>query len=217
MQRELRVPEGNFTQLLWRFFGEGSRRARIQQSDRRMLRRTSKRCQRMLRGRRAGQGDGSDGMRMRLAYPRRAVTGLTLFGGFASTVFWPLSHSLSHAWGWRATLLNFALLHQLVCIPIHWLAIPDVRPIRSNEKATAIAARSSRRSTFHVPRSQFRRSDVRVQRLIRLHDLRAGHAWLRCTCSCRVTRGISASNGFAVSSSALNRGTRGMRHRSTRT
>jgi len=73
---------------------------------------------------------------------RRAVTGFTLFGGFASTVFWPLSHSLSDAWGWRATLLSFALLHLLVCIPIHWLAIPDVHPIRSMEKATAIAARS---------------------------------------------------------------------------
>jgi len=34
---------------------------------------------------------------------RRSVTGLTLFGGFASTVFWPLSHALAEMWGWHMT------------------------------------------------------------------------------------------------------------------
>jgi predicted MFS family arabinose efflux permease len=58
---------------------------------------------------------------------RRAVTGLTLFGGFASTVFWPLSHTLSDAYGWRATLLGFALLHLLVCLPIHRFALPRMQ------------------------------------------------------------------------------------------
>jgi len=57
---------------------------------------------------------------------RRAVTGLTLFGGFASTVFWPLSHGLSNAYGWRATLLGFALLHLLICLPIHRFGLPLV-------------------------------------------------------------------------------------------
>ena len=33
---------------------------------------------------------------------RKAVTVLTLFGGFASTVFWPLSQFLLDAAGWRA-------------------------------------------------------------------------------------------------------------------
>lgn len=55
---------------------------------------------------------------------RRSVTGLTLFGGFASTVFWPLSHALAEAYGWRATLLIFAALHLLICVPIHRLALP---------------------------------------------------------------------------------------------
>src|SRR5690606_10247194 len=57
---------------------------------------------------------------------RRAVTGLTLFGGFASTVFWPLSHALAEAWGWRATLLAFAALHLLLCMPIHRVVIPAI-------------------------------------------------------------------------------------------
>jgi hypothetical protein len=55
---------------------------------------------------------------------RRAVTLLTLFGGFASTVFWPLSHLLMEAWGWRATLAIYAGLHAFVCLPIHRFFVP---------------------------------------------------------------------------------------------
>jgi predicted MFS family arabinose efflux permease len=55
---------------------------------------------------------------------RRAVTGLTLFGGFASTVFWPLAHVIATSWGWRAALLTFALLNLLVCAPIHRAVLP---------------------------------------------------------------------------------------------
>ncbi len=55
---------------------------------------------------------------------RRAVTALTLFGGFASTVFWPLSHLLMEAWGWRATLGIYAGLHAFLCLPIHRLFVP---------------------------------------------------------------------------------------------
>jgi hypothetical protein len=58
---------------------------------------------------------------------RRAVTGLSLFGGFASTVFWPLSHALATEFNWRVALLTFAALHLFVCAPIHRLAIPRFR------------------------------------------------------------------------------------------
>lgn len=54
---------------------------------------------------------------------RRAVTALTLFGGFASTVFWPLTHLLQASAGWRETLLMYAGLHLLVCLPIHYFAL----------------------------------------------------------------------------------------------
>lgn len=56
---------------------------------------------------------------------RRAVTTLTLFGGLASTVFWPLSQFLLQEWGWRAAFAAYAALHVLVCLPIHWLAVPS--------------------------------------------------------------------------------------------
>ena len=55
---------------------------------------------------------------------RGAVTALTLFGGFASTVFWPLSHLLLEAWGWRAAFGIYAGLHIFVCRPIHRAFVP---------------------------------------------------------------------------------------------
>lgn len=58
---------------------------------------------------------------------RRAVTALTLWGGFASTVFWPLSLALDERYGWRAALIAFALMHLLVCFPLHRLVVPHLR------------------------------------------------------------------------------------------
>jgi len=60
---------------------------------------------------------------------RRAVTALTLFGGFASTVFWPLSQYLLDTVGWRAAFAIYAGLHALVCLPLHLAFAPggDVR------------------------------------------------------------------------------------------
>jgi MFS family permease len=55
---------------------------------------------------------------------RRAVTMLTLFGGLASTVFWPLSKVLMDAWGWRATWGILAAMNLLICLPIHRFVIP---------------------------------------------------------------------------------------------
>jgi hypothetical protein len=58
---------------------------------------------------------------------RRAVTTLTLFGGFASTVFWPLSQVLLDTIGWRQAFACYALLHLLVCLPIHRFVVPRAR------------------------------------------------------------------------------------------
>ena len=57
-------------------------------------------------------------------YYRRSVTALTLIAGFASTVFWPLTNWLEGSIGWRATFGIFALLHLLVCLPLHWFVVP---------------------------------------------------------------------------------------------
>jgi MFS family permease len=72
---------------------------------------------------------------------RRAVTLLTLLGGFASTVFWPFALFLLQGWGWREACVVFAALHLLVGLPIHaWLVPP--RPAREAQDSRATAARS---------------------------------------------------------------------------
>lgn len=58
---------------------------------------------------------------------RRSVTILTLYGGFASTVFWPLGQTLLETWGVHVTYFVFALLHLVVCLPIHLVFLPRGR------------------------------------------------------------------------------------------
>jgi len=54
---------------------------------------------------------------------RRALTVLTLFGGLASTVFWPLTTLLIERFGWRDALLWLAAINLVICVPLHlwWL------------------------------------------------------------------------------------------------
>jgi hypothetical protein len=58
---------------------------------------------------------------------RRAISYLTLFGGLASTVFWPVSHYLALGIGWAETMLVYAALHLVVCLPIHWFLLRDAK------------------------------------------------------------------------------------------
>ena len=69
---------------------------------------------------------------------RRAVTVLTLYGGFASTVFWPVSQLLMDAWGWRATFGIYAAMNALLCLPIHLLCVPG-RAVAAGRAAPAQA------------------------------------------------------------------------------
>lgn len=59
----------------------------------------------------------------RLNY-RRALTVLTLFGGLASTVFWPLATWLIERFGWREAVLWLAAINLLVCVPLHFALLP---------------------------------------------------------------------------------------------
>jgi MFS family permease len=54
---------------------------------------------------------------------QRSITHLTLIAGFASTLFWPLTAALLTVMDWRGVYLVFALMHLLVCAPLHlWLS-----------------------------------------------------------------------------------------------
>jgi predicted MFS family arabinose efflux permease len=55
---------------------------------------------------------------------RRGITAMTLVGGFASTVFMPLTQWLITALGWRQALLVLGGLNLAVCLPLHVLFVP---------------------------------------------------------------------------------------------
>ena len=73
---------------------------------------------------------------------RRAISYLSLFGGLASTVFWPVSHYLALGIGWADTLLVYAALHIVVCLPIHWAVLGAAKGEReiTHEAAAAPAS-----------------------------------------------------------------------------
>jgi hypothetical protein len=54
---------------------------------------------------------------------RTAISYLTLFGAFASSVFWVIGHALNERVGWRQTLVVFAVVNLAVCLPLHWLGL----------------------------------------------------------------------------------------------
>jgi MFS family permease len=53
------------------------------------------------------------------ARARRAITHMTLLGGFASTLFWPLTQGILVWADWRTAYLVFAALNLFVCLPLH--------------------------------------------------------------------------------------------------
>lgn len=73
------------------------------------------------------------------AQARRAITIVTLFGGFASTAFWPLTSALLTQMSWREVYGLYAIVHLVFCLPVYLLALPGVAP--ADEPATGAAAR----------------------------------------------------------------------------
>jgi MFS family permease len=89
---------------------------------------------------------------------RRAISYLTLFGAFASSVFWVVGHALEAQVGWRQTLVLFAAINLAVCLPLHWFGLarreraahgpgpaaaadasPDGPPLEGRARSVAIA------------------------------------------------------------------------------
>ncbi len=79
--------------------------------------------------------------RMYGAGARGPITNLTLFGGFASTVCWPLSAFMIDHVGWRTACLVYAGLHVAVALPLQMAVVgaaPAPEPAR--EQAASAAA-----------------------------------------------------------------------------
>jgi MFS family permease len=69
---------------------------------------------------------------------RSAITGITLFAGFASTVGWPVTALLNEAWGWREACLFWAALNLVLGLPLNRLVLLAlVVPARSTDAAPA--------------------------------------------------------------------------------
>jgi MFS family permease len=55
---------------------------------------------------------------------RGAITHVTLFGGFASTVCWPLSAALVAHAGWRGACFSYAAISLLIVLPLYLFGLP---------------------------------------------------------------------------------------------
>ncbi len=67
---------------------------------------------------------------------RGPITNLTLFGGFASTVCWPLSAFMIDHAGWRVACLIYAALHLFIVLPLQMAVVrqaPRVAPAATEE------------------------------------------------------------------------------------
>lgn len=71
-------------------------------------------------------------------YAKGPMSQITLFGGLASTVFWPLGHALAVPFGWRGALFFYAGF-ALLTIPLH-LSIPKGRYEATLDKGGTPAA-----------------------------------------------------------------------------
>jgi MFS family permease len=71
---------------------------------------------------------------------RSAITTLTLFGGFASTVCWPLSAFMVSEIGWRGACLVYAAIQIGAALPVYLLVIPRSSPVEVTHVSRAEAA-----------------------------------------------------------------------------
>ncbi len=79
---------------------------------------------------------------------QRAMTVITLFGGLASTTFWPLGHWLAQQYGWRGAVLVYALI--LFAASFLHLAIPRMPRTKSETKPAAVQGDEGREDIPYV-------------------------------------------------------------------
>ena len=75
---------------------------------------------------------------------RGPITNLTLFGGFASTVCWPLSAFMIEQFGWRSACFIYAAIHLFVMLPLQAAVVGSVRKVEKPHATPTAAADASR-------------------------------------------------------------------------
>ncbi|MGE7417407.1 MFS transporter [Methylobacterium tarhaniae] len=83
---------------------------------------------------------------------RPSITALTLWGGFSSTLCWPLSAFLLAHLGWRGTCLTYAALELGICLPLILGLIPPAapRPVAMGGRSDAVSLDPAERPVFLV-------------------------------------------------------------------
>ena len=61
------------------------------------------------------------------AKARPAISNVTLFGGLASTICWPITAYMVAHYGWREACFAFAVIHLFVMLPVHLFFVPKVQ------------------------------------------------------------------------------------------
>lgn len=90
---------------------------------------------------------------------RKGITAITLWGGFASTVFIPLVQLLLDTFGWRDALLALGACNLAICVGLHvWLIDarrdaprPPVAPARGGGVSTALGGSKAVRWVLRRP------------------------------------------------------------------
>jgi predicted MFS family arabinose efflux permease len=75
---------------------------------------------------------------------RGPITNLTLFGGFASTVCWPLSAFMIEQFGWRSACFVYAAIHLFVMLPLQAAVVGSVQKVEKPHTTPTAAAEASR-------------------------------------------------------------------------
>jgi MFS family permease len=76
-------------------------------------------------------------VRLDLSVPaQRSISIITLFGGVASTIFWPLTLFLFNEHGWQTTWVILGVAYLIVCLPLHAFALrgPAHRTVLENQE-----------------------------------------------------------------------------------
>lgn len=107
------------------------------------------------------------------ASARRAITNVTLFGGFASTVCWPLSALAVDRLGWRGACLAYAAVQVMAVAPALFALLPRevAKPPRDPSAAAGSAAWSARDKTTFATLAAILMLNGAVQTSISVHLL----------------------------------------------
>lgn len=77
-------------------------------------------------------------VRLRDKDARSAITGITLFAGFASTIGWPLTAALVSRFDWQTACMAWAALHLVVALPLN-LSLPHAAPLPTRDATASVS------------------------------------------------------------------------------